>query len=112
MHGNFKKFSNGKSQAGNGSNKKKAEVKKKVRFECAVNAAVTKCMDEESKKDAAEIDSYIVGMICKQIGNGTPTNASANTCTANASSMNANVNPGGTLLKAITQRVKNANSNE
>ena len=41
-HGNFKKFSNGKSQAGNGSNKKKAEVKKKVKFEHAVNAAVAK----------------------------------------------------------------------
>ena len=41
-HGNFKKSSNGKSQAGNGSNKKKAEVKKKVKFERAVNAAVAK----------------------------------------------------------------------
>ena len=41
-HGNFKKSDNGKSQAGNGSNKKKAEVKKKVKFECAVNAAVAK----------------------------------------------------------------------
>ena len=41
-HDNFKRSSNGKSQAGNGSNKKKAEVKKKVKFERAVNAAVAK----------------------------------------------------------------------
>ena len=87
-------------------------MKKKVWFEHAVNAAVAKCMDEESKKDTAEIDSYIAGMICKQIGNGAGTNASANACTANTSSTNANVDPGGTLLKAITKRVKNANPNE
>ena len=82
-------------------------MKKKVKFECAVNAAVAKRMDEESKKDTAEIDSYIVGMIRKQIGNGVPTNPSAN-----ASSTNANVSSGGTLLKAITKRVKNANTSE
>ena len=105
-HGNFKKSSNGKSQAGNRPNKKEAEVKKKVKFVHAVNGAVAKRMDEESKKDTAEIDSYIAGMICKQIGNGVPTNASAN-----ASSTNANVNPGGTLLKAITKHVKNINPN-
>ena len=64
-------------------------------------------MDEESKKDTAEIDSYIAGMICKQTDNGVPTNASAN-----ASSTNANVDPGGTLLKAITKHVKNVNPNE
>ena len=87
-------------------------MKKKVKFEHAVNAAVTKCMDEESKKDTAEIDSYIAGMICKQIGNGVLTNASANVCMANASSTNTNVNPGGTLLKTITQCVKNANPSE
>ena len=39
-HGNFKKSGNGKSQTASGSNKKKAEVKKKVKFEHAVNAAV------------------------------------------------------------------------
>ena len=64
-------------------------------------------MDEESKKDTAKIDSYIVGIICKQIGNGVPTNASANAC-----STNANVDSGGTLLKAITKCVKNVNSSE
>ena len=106
-HGSFKKSGNGKSQAGSRSNKKKAEVKKKVKFERAVNAAVAKQMDEESKKDTAKIDSYIVGMICKQIGNGVPTNPSAN-----ASSTNANVGSGGTLLKAITKHVKNANPSE
>ena len=41
-HGNFKKSRNGKSQAGSRSNKKKDEVKKKVKFEHAVNAAVAK----------------------------------------------------------------------
>ena len=64
-------------------------------------------MDEESKKDTAEIDSYIVGMIHKQIGNGVPNNSSAN-----ASSTNANVSSGGALLKAITKRVKNGNTSE
>ena len=51
--------SRGKSQASNGSNKKKAEVKKKVRFKHAINAAVANHMDEESKMDTAQIDSYI-----------------------------------------------------
>ena len=106
-HGNFKKSGNGKSQAGSGSNKKKAEVKKKVKFEHAVNAAVVKRMDEESKKDTAEIDSYIAGMTRKQIGNGVPTNPSAN-----ASSTSANVGSCGTLLKAITKHVKNVNTSE
>ena len=87
-------------------------MKKKVKFEHAVNAAVAKRMDEESKKDTAEIDSYIAGMIRKQIINGVVTNASANACTTNASSTNANVDPGGTLLKAITKHVKNANPSE
>ena len=64
-------------------------------------------MDEESKKDTAEIDSYIAGMIRKQIGNGVPTNAPTN-----ASSIDANVHPGGTLLKAISKRVKNANQSD
>ena len=87
-------------------------MKKKVRFECAVNAAVAKCMDEESKMNAAEIDSYIACMICKQVGNGASANVSASTCTTNASSANANINPGGTWLKAITQHAKNANPSE
>ena len=78
-----------------------------MKFERAVNAATAKRMDEESKKDTAEIDSYIAGMICKQIGNGVPTNPSVN-----ASSTNANVSSGGTLLKAITKRVKNVHTNE
>ena len=82
-------------------------MKKKVKFECAVDAAVAKRMDDDSKKDTAEIDSYIAGMIRKQIGNGVPTNASAN-----AASTNANVDSGGTLLKAITKRVKNVNTSE
>ena len=111
-HGNFKKSGNGKSQAGNRSNKKKAEVKKKVRFEHAVNTAVARHMDEEYKMDAAEIDRFIAGMICKQVGNGASTNVSANARTTNASSANANINSGGTLLKAITQRAKNANPSE
>ena len=106
-HGNVKKSGNSKSQAASGSNKKKAEVKKKLKFERAVNAAVAKRMDEESKTDAAEIDSYIAGMICKQIGNGVPTNSSAN-----ASSTNATVSSGGALLKAITKRVKSVNTSE
>ena len=87
-------------------------MRKKVRFEHAVNAAVTKRMDEEYKMDAAEIDSYIAGMIHKQVGNGASTNVLANAYTTNASSANTNVNPSGTLLKAITQRAKNANPSE
>ena len=82
-------------------------MKKKVKFEHAVNAAVAKRMDEESKKDTAEIDSYIAGMIRKQIGNGVPTNPPAN-----ASSTNANVSSGGDLLKAITKHVKNVKKSE
>ena len=60
--------------------------------------------------DAAQIDIYIAGMICKQVGNGASANVLANTCTASASSANANVNTSGTLLKAITQCAMNANS--
>ena len=56
-------------------------------------------MDEEAKKDTVKIESYTSGMIHKQIGNGVPTSPSAN-----ASSTNANVGSGGTLLKAITKR--------